>query len=156
MESKLLFSCNSRSRKDFMGVVFWVVTFTLWYSIISSKLKINAWWIFILMLLFISFNLIYLTNKQIEIYSNKDVIIRNLFKRWCKSLNSNQLYFYVVDGGAKSIYNQVIVIRQKRTDKLIFRIPLDSEQDYIKMTEILSVKLEMKRVKSYANISNIR
>jgi len=156
VSEKLLFTGNARSNKDLTGSFFALCFFWLIYMIIYFKFHTHSWWLIVFAIFSIGFSVFYKINEIISIYETRRIEVKKLFWRQSMSFETNELYYYVKVGGAKTISPRSIIIRAKNKDKLIFRLPLNSEDEYEKLTNLLSDKLKMKRIKEYGNISGIR
>lgn len=156
MESKLVFSSNSRTKRDVWTILYGIAFFLLIYSIVYSKYLINAWWILFFGAVIVSFDLLYRSKSEIEIYEDGQIIIKNLIPNWKRVFQNKDLYYYVKIGESKSLTNQVLILRLKKSDKLIFRIPIDTEEEYEKLVSLMTEKLKIKRINSFGNISYIR
>jgi hypothetical protein len=155
-ESKLVFLSNSRSKRDVWTVFFGAAFFVLIYSIVHSKYHMNAWWILVFGALIIFVDLLYRSKSEIVIYEDGQIIIKNLIPNWNSVFLNKDLYFYVKIGESKSLANQVLILRLKQSDKLIFRIPINSEKEYLDIVSLLTEKVKIKRINNYGGVHNIR
>lgn len=135
--NEVVFETDETSKNDYKIILVWLLIFFLWSMILKR------WWVLFLGAIYIVIQVFIKRNKKLTIFQNGEVLIQGLTKI---STKSTKLYYSVSSGNSKSLNYKIMVLRYIVSDKILFRIPIDNEDDLTKVTHMFDrVKISTKR-----------
>ncbi len=135
--NEVVFETDETSKNDYKIILVWLLVFFLW-SVILKR-----WWVLFLGAIYIVIQVFIKRNKKLMIFQNGEVVIQGLTKIYTKS---TKIYYSVSSGNSKSLNYKILVLRYIDSNKILFRMPLDNEDDITKVTTMFErVKISTKR-----------
>lgn len=140
LEGTVLARFNALSgKKQLDKIIFILLPFVLVHLIIYSKTSYHPWWIYLIFTLILLINRVLLSSKEICFLDSRELVISQKIGS-DKIYKFEQLYFHKSNGGARSTFYKLIILRRKKDDFIVFRIPLDSDEEEEKVISFLQQK----------------